>query len=246
LSIDTTKVQILWMDYEWLGAGTVRIGFVIDGEFIVCHKFHHANVISSTYIKTACLPLRYEIASTGAVGSFTLKQICSTVLSEGGYELRGEQHSINIPIATPRDLATAGTYYPLITLRLKATHKDAIAILSNLSFLGITNNAVYHWEILGRSTTSGGAGWVSAGTDSAIEYKLDATSVTGGRVLASGFTIGSNQGSIPVNISKENLFQFQAERDGLNNNYYELTLVAASNNAGADVYAALDWEEITR
>ena len=58
ITLDITKAQILFMDIEWLGEGTVRIGFVIDGNFIVCHRFNHANLITSTYITTASLPLR--------------------------------------------------------------------------------------------------------------------------------------------------------------------------------------------
>jgi hypothetical protein len=30
-------------DIEWLGVGNVRCGFVINGEFIVCHTFQCAN-----------------------------------------------------------------------------------------------------------------------------------------------------------------------------------------------------------
>jgi len=80
ITLDLTKAQILFMDLEWLGVGTVRMGFVIDGNFYVCHKFHHANLIASTYITTASLPIRYEITNTGATsGASTLKQICSSV-----------------------------------------------------------------------------------------------------------------------------------------------------------------------
>jgi hypothetical protein len=247
-TLDITKAQILWMDLEWLGVGAVRIGFIIDGKFITCYQFNHANNISTTYINTACLPLRYEISNISAPsGTYTIKQVCSTVLSEGGYELRGMQQSIHTPITTPIDLTLAGTYYPLVTLRLKSTRKDAIAILSNLSFLGITNNANYHWQLVGRGVTTGGSGvWQSVSNNSSVEYKLDTTTLTGGIVLASGYTTGSNQGSIPVNIPKQNLFQFQIERDSLNNNFYEFTVIAASNIAGADALIALDWEEITR
>ena len=86
--LDITKAQILFMDFEWLGVGSVRCGFVIDGEFYTCHIFHHANIVTSTYITTASLPVRYEIFNTaGTVTSSTLKQICSSVISEGGYEL---------------------------------------------------------------------------------------------------------------------------------------------------------------
>ena len=85
-TLDISKAQILYMDIEWLGLGTVRVGFVIDGNFVHAHSFHHANIIQSTYITTASLPLRYEIANTGiTTSSSTLKQVCSTVISEGGY-----------------------------------------------------------------------------------------------------------------------------------------------------------------
>lgn len=65
LTLDPTKAQILWMDVEWLGLGTVRMGFVIDGKLVHCHSFHHANRVTSTYITTASLPLRYEIEKRG-------------------------------------------------------------------------------------------------------------------------------------------------------------------------------------
>jgi hypothetical protein len=107
-TLDITKAQILWFDIEWLGLGTVRAGFVINGAFIHCHSFHHANLITATYITTASLPLRYEITNVGTTASSsTLKQVCSTVLSEGGYELRGAQSAIGTPVASPRDLTNA-------------------------------------------------------------------------------------------------------------------------------------------
>ena len=248
VTLDITKAQIMWMDIEWLGLGTVRIGFIIDGVFIHCHSFHHANFITSTYITTASLPLRYEITNLGTTtSSSTLKQICSTVLSEGGYELQGAQLAINTPIASPRDLTNASTGYPVISVRLKSTTLDAIVILTALSLMGITNNANYSWKIVSNGTTSGGA-WVSAGTSSAVEYNITGTSFssTGARTLAAGFFNGSNQGSTPVDILKEALFKFQLERNSFTDTPYELTLIVDTDTAGADVLASLDFEEISR
>ena len=250
LTLDIAKAQIFWADIEWLGLGTVRLGFVIDGVFIHCHSFHHANIITSTYITTASLPLRYEIENTGTTGaSSTLKQVCSSVISEGGYELRGAQQAATIPIGAPRDLTVAGTYYPLISLRLKASpdRLDAIVILTAVSILGFSNNAIYNWRAVAGGTTTGGT-WVSASDNSAVDYNVTGTAFTQGtgRVLASGFTAGSNQGTTSVDILKEALFTFQLERNSFTSTPYELTLIAASNNTGADVYAALDWEEVSR
>jgi len=244
--LDLTKAQIMWMDIEWLGLGTVRMGFVIDGELILCHKFHHANLITSTYITTASLPLRYEIKNTGVTASnSTMKQICSSVISEGGYQLNGLQQAVGNVVGTPTDLTNAGTYYNLISIRLKSTHLDAIAILSAVSLLGITNNAIYNWQVRASATTTGGT-WVSAGVNSAVEYKLDSATVSGGRVLASGFSTATTQSSVPIDILKEALFKFQLERDGLAGTPYELTVCCASDTAGADIYASMDWEEISR
>ena len=246
LTIDPTKSQILWMDIEWLGLGTVRLGFVINGKFIHCHSFHHANIITSTYITTASLPLRYEITNTAATASAsTLKQVCSTVLSEGGYELRGLQQAIGTAITAPYALTTAGTYYPVISLRLKAAALDAIVILTALSILGATANADYNWRVIASGTTTGGT-WTSAGTESSVEYNLTGTATTGGRILAQGYFSSTNQSTTSVDILKEALFKFQLERNGLTATPYELSLVVTASAATSNVHASMDWEEISR
>ena len=249
ITLDPSKAQILWTDIEWLGLGTVRVGFVIDGVFIHCHSFHHANQIQTTYMTTASLPLRYEIANTGVTTSSSiLKQVCSTVISEGGYELRGLQQGVGTPITSPVTLTTAGTYYPVISLRLKTSPNrlDAIVILTALSIMGITNNAHYNWRVLASADTSGGGTWVSAGVDSAVEYKIDGGSVTGGRILAEGYSSASNQAVTAVDILKEALFKFQLERDGLTGTPYELTVVASASLANASIHTSMDWEEVSR
>ena len=246
LTLDSSKAQILYTDIEWLGLGTVRTGFVINGTFVPVHNFHHANLVITTYITTASLPLRYEMTNTDATASAsTLKQICSTVISEGGYQLQGLQSVVGTPIATPRTLTTAGTSYPVISLRLKTARLDSIVILSALSILGITNNANYRWSIIGSGTTTGGT-WVSAGTNSSVEYNITGTSFSGGRTLASGYFQGSNQGSSSIDIPKDSLFKFQLERNPFTSTALEMTLAVNSATNGDQVHASLDWEEITR
>ena len=246
VTLDISKAQILYADIEWLGVGSVRVGFVINGQYLLCHVFNHANEITSTYITTASLPLRYEIKNTAATsGSSTMKQICSTVISEGGYELRGLQQAVNIPVNAPRDCTNANTYYPIISLKLKSGFLDAIVILTALTMLGTGNNSVFNWQMVASGTTTGGS-WVDAGANSAVEYNISGTSFSGGRIVASGYLTSSAQGQVSVDILKEALFKFQLERDGLTSTPYELTLIIASKVAGDDVYASIDWEEISR
>lgn len=246
ITLDISKAQILFMDIEWLGVGTVRLGFVIDGQFIICHQFEHANLITSTYITTASLPMRYEIKNTGTTDTAsTLKQICSTVISEGGYTLRGTQQAVGSLITAPRALAVAGTRYPLVALRLKVDRLDAIAIVTAVSLMGVGNNEKYQWQLVANTAVSGGT-WTSVGDNSSVEYSLDSTTVTGGRVLASGYTSASNQGSPSVDILKEALFTFQLERNGLTGTPYIFALTATAANSNQLVYGSLDWEEVSR
>ena len=248
VTINISKAQIFFMDIEWLGEGTVRLGFIIDGVFILCHRFNHANLITSTYITTASLPLRYEITNTDTTsGASTLKQVCSSVISEGGYELRGAQQAVGTPITTPRTFSVAGTYVPIIGLKLTSTKLDAVVILTAASILGLGNGKNYSWRLMQSATITGGS-WISAGADSAVEYNLSGTSATGGRILAQGYVNSSNQGSPSINILKEALFANQLERNGLTGTVYEAVLEVAINDASGTngVYASLDWEEVSR
>jgi len=249
LTLDLSKAQILWMDLEWLGVGSVRVGFVINGQFIVCHTFNHANIIASTYITTASLPLRYEIFNEADTSeASTLKQICSTVISEGGYELRGKQQSVGTSITAPRLFAVAGTYYPIVGVRLKTTRLDAIAIITAISLLGLGNGKNYQWRVMNGDVAISGGTWFSAGADSAVEYNTTGTSATGGRILASGFVNSSNQGSPSINILKEALFSNQLERNGLAGIPYEFVIEMAIDTVGGvlGAYASMDWEEVSR
>lgn len=249
ITLDLTKAQILWMDLEWLGVGSVRMGFVINGQFIVCHTFQHANLITSTYITTASLPLRYEIFNTaGTSEASTLKQICSTVISEGGYELKGSQQSIGIPILSPRTFAVAGTYYPIVAIKLQPTRLDAIVIVTAISILGIGNGKNYAWRIVNYDATVSGGSWVNAPGDSSVQYNITGTSTSNGRIIASGYINSSNQASPALNILKEALFSNQLERNGLTGVPYEFVLEVAvgTTSGGEGVYASIDWEEISR
>jgi hypothetical protein len=247
ITLDLTKAQILWMDLEWLGLGSVRVGFIINGQFVCCHVFHHANLTDSTYITTASLPLRQEITNTGLTsGASQAKQVCATVISEGGYELRGRQHAIGTPITSAYSLTTAGTYYPIVSIRLKSARLDAIVINTALSMLGVGNGVNFSWRVIAGGVVTT-ASWTSAGADSSVEYTISGTAHDGGgRVLAQGYLNSSNQGSPTIDILKEALFKFQLERDTFTSTAEPLTFLVAAATDSEDIFASMDWEEITR
>jgi hypothetical protein len=89
---------------------------------------------------------------------------------------------------------------------------------------------------------------VSAGTNSAVEYNITGTAFTvgTGRILATGFFQGSNQGSSSVDILKEALFTTQLERNPFTPTAYEITLACTGASNGNQVLGSVDWEEISR
>ena len=126
--LDVTKAQILYMDFEWLGVGSVRCGFVIDGTFIVCHTFNNANDIDKVYMQTAILPVRYEIEALAALGAGkTMKQICSSVISEGGYD---QKSALTWARRTTVLTGVTTTLVPIVSIRLKSTNLCAVVIPS--------------------------------------------------------------------------------------------------------------------
>lgn len=242
LVLDITKAQILFFDIEWLGVGSVRCGFVIDGQFVLAHVFHHANQTTGTYMTTACLPVRMELENTGiTASSSTYKQICTTVISEGGYALTGKPLSIGHTLASPYSLASPNTVYPVFSMRLKSTRLGGIVLPRNYS-VGLTGNNNFRFMIIIGGTTSGGT-WVDAGSDSSVEYNLTATSITGGRIAEWKQIIGSNQFAGVADVA--NPFAYQLERNTFTSTATELAICLTTSGNNVNTYAAINWEEIT-
>lgn len=153
-TLDLDACQILCIDYEWLGAGRVRVGFVIAGLIYYCHYFYHSNLpaFSSVYMSTPNLPIRYDITSDGTGGGH-LDQICATVITEGGIELTGVSRSIDT-LTTHLNANAANTTYALLGLRLKTTHLDLTVLPQSISMISETNDD-FRWSLLINPTVSG-------------------------------------------------------------------------------------------
>jgi hypothetical protein len=187
-TLDLTKAQILWEDFEWLGVGSVRVGFVIDGGYIVCHTFQNANNLNSVYMTTAMLPVRYEITNTGAAASAsTLKQICSTVISEGGYE---KKVALNVARMTTANGSISTTFVPLVSLRLASGRTGAIVIPDGYSVLPSASSATTFEIVLVKNPTLTGASWVASDSTN-VEQDLSATSYTGGTIVQQQYVLSS-------------------------------------------------------
>ena len=197
LVLDISKVQIMFSEYEWLGAGSVRLGFAIDGQFIVAHQFNHANRITATYMTTASLPVRYEIENTGATSTAsTLGQICVTVISNGGYTRRTEDWT-----ATRTSSVNVGSdFYPIASIRMAAGRTDSVIMPSALNILPIAQGE-YQWALIRNATITGGTWVTHTPSTGNVQYNVTATAMTGGTNIAEGLISSSNQASSGIMLN---------------------------------------------
>ena len=240
IELDPSKVQIHWADVEWLGAGSVRAGYVINGQFILCHAFHHANISNSSYMTTASLPIRYEIENTGVTASSSrLLHICNSVISEGGYTPTVQTRAVGT--ALDGLAMTQNAYKPLISIRLKQNREGAIVVPSEFEVYGLQNTP-FSYQVIQNPTITGGS-WVSLGEDSHVEYNVTATANTvGGDVLLQGMFIGGTAAQ-PVHIDLKGLNHSYQLRIDLNGTEEILCIAAKSTTNNDDALASIVWSE---
>lgn len=250
-NLDVSKAQIWWIDFEALYVGVVRMGvYNEEGLPISCHHFKNANALTTPYLTTANLPVRLEIENTAGASSLTtMKQICCSVISEGGFESdRGLYQSAN-----------NGT-----TVVATTNRRSILSIRPMGSFNGITNRALIDnlsynilvqtggaanvfYEILYNPTFSGTPTWTAVGTaTSAMEYSVhgDAANgtVSGGIVVDSGYIEVAAKATGLVNREASSRLPLVINSAGTSP--ISLSIVSTSMGASTNLTASLTWKEI--
>ncbi len=191
ITLDMTKTQILIIDFEWLGVGRIRCGFVIDGIIYYAHYFNNANSNTLVYMSNPNLPVGYQIINSGSGAAATLTCICNTIISEGGSSLVTYTRSIDR--GTTALTVTDATETVLAVMRLKSTALMAsVNIISGIVIS--TSTSAFLVRLSLNPTLSGSPTYVSL-ANSAIEYDTTTTTIT---VSSSGTDIYSdysNQGT---------------------------------------------------
>ena len=237
--LDPTLTQIFWSDIEWLGVGNVRAGFVINGQFIVCHTFQHANQPGNTtvYMTTATLNPRYEITNTAATsGNSTMKQICSTVISEGGFT-----PSTKIGYVTNNTSATrvgsSNTVTSLCSIRLNPAYPDAVVIPAQIDLL-LLDVRYGQFQLIENATIANASFSNVAG--SVVQSAIHTDTITDGTVVYAGLTSSRDTVVISEDIKKRlQLWRYA------NGTPSTLTLAVSYTQTNTDLLYKLGWEELT-
>lgn len=202
VTIDWNQNQIFFIDFEWLGVGIVRFGHVVDGAFIVCHIESHVNdsaVATGAYMSTPNHSIRYEVRSTG--GSLTMKQICSSVMSEGGIEPSGVTRTVGNEVTS---VSISTTLTGLLYLRLNSAKPCTTIQIADFGVLNTANNTGnYQYKLILNPTIGGTAPVYFNVTNSAIDFAVGVANnaITGGTELLSGYASGNSpQITVPTEL----------------------------------------------
>jgi hypothetical protein len=238
VGLDPTLVQIFWCDIEWLGVGSVRCGFVIDGQFILCHTFNHANTPGNTkvYMTTATLNPRYEIYKTGAGTGGTMKQICSTVISEGGFTPSTSIAYVSNGTNTTR-VSAANTVTSLCSIRLNPAYPDAVVVPAQIDLLLI--DVRYGQFVLVENATIANASFANV-SGSVVQSAIHTDTITDGNILYAGLTSSRDAIAIAEDIKKRlQLWRYA------NGTPSTLTLAVSYTQTNSDLLYKFGWEELT-
>ena len=242
ITLDVTKSQIFFIDLEWLGVGSVRCGFVIDGIFYYVHKFNHANINNSVYMSTPNLPIRAEIENISGTAS-TLEQICCSILSEGGYQNPGLSYAADRGITSLTAVDNAHLY-PLISIRQVATSGGVVITPEAIDILCTSSNTNFKWALIVNPTINGvdAASWTTiSGSDTEYDVSRTLTNyLTGGYVIASGY---GTQKAAPISSIIQGTYSLGRSISGTRD---QLILAVQKIGNGTDNFiASFVWKEFS-
>lgn len=243
ITIDFTKAQILVIDFEWLGVGSIRLGFDIGQAIVYFHTFEQANVNNGVYMQTPNLPVRWEAQNTGVPSTTpVVESICCSVSSEGGASPISSTRSADRGITARTSVTTA--LVPLISIRLKSGQNRTTVF--PLEALATTIDSVdFRWAVIFNPTGASAGSWVPV-TNSPIEYNITQTgTLTGGTQIASGYSVSGGPGaSSSPPIAREgglnSVLAIASDYAGVSDEVY---LAVQTLSGTGDFYGQISWLE---
>jgi hypothetical protein len=253
--LDITKTQIFITDFQWLGVGRVRCGFVHDGKIVVAHEFYNSNNLPTVYMSNPNLPIRCEILNTGATDGGFFDQICSTVLSEGGYVEAGQDWHVSTG-NTKITVTGVGNTVPIMAIRLKNSFNGyknrAIVRMGDINLYAEQNPGVWELRKLDNASflTLANSTWTSVHANSVVEYNITGTAINDGEAISGGFVGTTSPGGSAKGFGLSSTTQPTAAKknyiaqnyDSSNSEIFVVTLT--SIGTPVDVWCTVSWREI--
>lgn len=245
VSLNANAAIILVIDFEWLGVGCVRVGFDFGGRVIYAHKFTHSNVITSVYMRTPNLPVRWEIVNTGnSSGVAQLEAICCSVQSEGGANPLGVQRTASRGVAGASITTTPSSVF---SIRLKPGYNRSTVFPLNGSVVTTDNGINYFGQMILNPTFGGSLVWNDV-SNSTIQFSNTVTTTSNGTVLSEFYGIASAPGksggaSVTTTADLSSIIALASDYAGTQD-VITLSVRTLSGSSSNSIFAYIDWLEL--
>jgi hypothetical protein len=258
INLDFTKTQLFATDFQWLGVGKIRCGIIVGGELTYFHEFNHSNIEENVYWSFPSLPVRCEVLNTGtAVGITSMQQICSTVLSEGGYKESGFEYAYgNGAVTVTGSNSAPNNIKCLMAIRCANTYNGypnrTNVRITDLELLSSSATCKWTLYLLPGNTNITGGTWSSLGSESGVEYNPSvgtAFTLTGGYAKSTGWIAANNpsgkqaSGTIGLDPTSSRSNSIAQNIDSNDSNIFAIIVENLTTNSNTEVYCALQWRE---
>lgn len=245
-AIDCSKNTIYEIDFQWLGAGTVRFFVNVNGTRVPCHEEHHSGQQAIPYMRSGSLPFRVEQINKSTTASTSeMRFYSASVVTDGHFTPYHSDYAVEtsfprtvsgLDVVPHTSLRAAKTFHG-VDNRGAARLKDVMVYS--------TTKPVSVSMYMGAALT--GANWQKAIAcqDSMMEIDREATGFESGRLIKSSIV----QAGVAQRIDLKEMFDTDGEialrRKHKIDEYVGLTMTVKSlDGETTDVYTSVNWEEV--
>lgn len=238
LNINLTKNYILIIELQWLGNGRVRVGFDVNGRIYMVHQFLNAFNLSTVYMRTANLPIRWSISGGTAASCLAT---CASVQSEGGSgNFLSYQFAYNRAVVT----AANGTATYAFSIRPAPTYNSITnrsRIVPTTFNCLVTGNYPVLVEVYYGTAVGGSPSWAAMNAYSALQ--VDTAGTPSGGVKVSSFWVAASAQS-KESAARSFSARYPLTLDVAGTGYNMMTVYVTAIGGTSTCYPGMIWEEV--
>ena len=250
-NLDRTKLTIYWIDFQWLGAGRVRFGTLINGQRITCHATRFKNIGSSApYMRSGTLPVRFHQHNKDVTASTSeMRVVCCAVSCEGDFSPRYRSFSPDFEL--PPVEITSHQSQTMFSARTKRNFKgeeNRGVILPKTITAYVFGDSPVGFRLVKNGELTDDTWTLDVGPNSITEVDATATDITGGRAV---WTTVTAPGQV-TEIDLTHIFSYErgetVKRHADIDQHDTFTLMGRllrEGDTNAEVSLAINWVEIT-
>lgn len=246
--LDVTKLNIYWMDFEWLGAGTVRLGVVTpDGRRITCHVFKHTNNVTFPYMRTATLPLRWVQENMAIAASTSEMRVVSSAVFTETSDVKYSGVLLHTSPPTPKMLVNSDRYVPFLCFRPKLTingYPNRIIGMHEAFDWAAIGDAPIHIAIFVNPSSISDLIWSDTIVpESMLQVSRSATEMSQDGTMIESFIVGANSAA-RVTLGDRLEKSFELPADGVSQPVFVFAAKVLRADTAVELFYTKYWKEV--